>query len=72
MLEIWKFFAPFSIIFGFLVGKLSISALDELIENQKQVIDQQKAYLARLDLAIDNDQQREVIQVIIHKLILVL
>ncbi|CAG9536949.1 unnamed protein product [Cercopithifilaria johnstoni] len=42
--------------------KLSADSLEGLIQNQKQIIEQQKAYLARLDLAIDNDQQREVIQ----------
>ncbi|EJD75179.1 hypothetical protein LOAG_17621 [Loa loa] len=47
---------------GVLTRKLSSNALEELIQNQKQVIDEQKAYLARLDLAIDNEQQREVIQ----------
>ncbi|VBB25913.1 unnamed protein product [Acanthocheilonema viteae] len=45
-----------------LTRKLSANALEGIIQNQKQVIEQQKAYLARLDLAIDNDQQREVIQ----------
>ncbi|MCP9266478.1 hypothetical protein DINM_022039 [Dirofilaria immitis] len=43
-------------------NNLSANALEELVQNQKQFIDQQKAYLARLDLAIDNDQQREVVQ----------
>uniref|UniRef100_A0A915Q1X1 Nucleoporin Nup54 alpha-helical domain-containing protein n=1 Tax=Setaria digitata TaxID=48799 RepID=A0A915Q1X1_9BILA len=42
--------------------KLSANSLEELIQNQKQVIDQQKFYLAKLDLDIDNDQHREVIQ----------
>ncbi|VDO44421.1 unnamed protein product [Onchocerca flexuosa] len=41
---------------------LSIIALEELIQKRKQFIDRQKAYLAQLDLAIDNDQQREVVQ----------
>ncbi|VDK87969.1 unnamed protein product [Litomosoides sigmodontis] len=45
-----------------LTRKLSANALEGLVQNQKQVIEQQKAYLAKLDLAIDNDQQREVIQ----------
>ncbi|VDO11778.1 unnamed protein product [Brugia timori] len=47
---------------GVLIKKLSTNALEELIQDQSQIIDQQKAHLARLDLAVDNAQQREVIQ----------
>lgn len=50
---------------------MSICALEDMIQDQKQIIEQQKAYLARLDFAIDDDQQREVIQVIFKKRILV-
>ncbi|VDK67544.1 unnamed protein product [Onchocerca ochengi] len=45
-----------------LTRTLSIIALEELIQKRKQFIDRQKNYLAQLDLAIDNDQQREVVQ----------
>ncbi|VIP00147.1 Uncharacterized protein BM_BM9423 [Brugia malayi] len=45
---------------GVLIKKLSTNALEELIQDQSQIIDQQKAHLARLDLAVDNAQQREV------------
>ncbi|KAK6109598.1 Ras association (RalGDS/AF-6) domain family protein [Brugia pahangi] len=47
---------------GVLIKKLSTNALEELIQDQSQIIDQQKAHLASLDLAVDNAQQREVIQ----------
>lgn len=60
-------YALYEIGSGFFTEKLSANALEGLIQNQKQIIEQQKAYLAKLDLAIDNDQQREVIQVIVHK-----
>lgn len=45
-----------------LTKQMSICALEDMIQSQKQIIEQQKAYLARLDFAIDDDQQREVIQ----------
>uniref|UniRef100_A0A1I8EM52 Ras-associating domain-containing protein n=2 Tax=Wuchereria bancrofti TaxID=6293 RepID=A0A1I8EM52_WUCBA len=47
---------------GILIKKLSTNALEELIQNQSQIIGQQKTHLARLDLAVDNAQQRELIQ----------
>lgn len=41
---------------------LSRSDLERLIENQRRIIDQQKTYLAQLDVSIDDDEQRELIQ----------
>lgn len=41
---------------------LSRSDLERLVENQRRIIDQQKTYLAQLDVSIDDDEQRELIQ----------
>ncbi|VDM40973.1 unnamed protein product [Toxocara canis] len=42
---------------------LSAADLDRLVHNQQRIIEQQKARLAQLDIAVNDDDLREIIQV---------